>query len=247
MKRNIYIGICLFCLVLVFACREAEREMYPLETEGLYFHADSVAYFDTNLLLRTDTVVYTFAYETTAVQTYEVRVPVQLMGVAAERERIYYVEILPADNTVEGTDYEPVTSRQVFAAGKTVDTLRIVWKRNKSMEKGLKQLNIHILEGGDFTRTVEERNFIALQASDILEEPDWWKAWEIAFGSYHPTKLREWVKIWGREPLEEDPWMGIYFMGYPQECTAILKLRDLFEKEEFYDDNGVRLVIPANF
>lgn len=237
------IGLWILCGI---ACQEADKEMFDGNETGLYFELGKLKE-DKTLILREDTVMYTFAYDDVEeVHQREVFIPVELAGFAAGRERTYRIEIEAAANTKEGVDYEPLAPEQVYSADKTVDSLRFVWKRNPSMQKEVKKVNIRIVSGGDFEAGVEEKLFVSLQASDILEEPAWWKAWEAAFGSWHPTKLREWIKIWGKEDLPAKLWNGPNFFDYPQECTAIVKLHDLFENEEFYDENGVRLYVPAN-
>lgn len=239
----IIIGLWILCGI---ACQEADKEMFDGNETGLYFELGKLKE-DKTLILREDTVMYTFAYDDVEeVHQREVFIPVELAGFATGRERTYRIEVEAAANTKEGIDYEPLTTEQIYSADKTVDSLQFVWKRNPSMQKEVKKVNIRIVSGGDFEAGVEEKLFVSLQASDILEKPDWWDNWEAAFGSWHPTKLREWIKIWGREDLEKVRPDYITFYDYPQECTAIVKLHDLFESEEFYDENGVRLYVPAN-
>ncbi len=247
MKNRIYIGIVAVLACLVFACQEADREMYPLSLGGVYFKTDSVAIYNPTLLLRGDTIVYSFAYEDKSFDRYRMGVPVQLTGQATDKARTYHLEVITGSSAQETVDYEPFELEQTVQANKTVDTLWVVWKRSQEMEQRAKQLGLRVVEGGDLVPGVDEKRTIWLQASDVLEQPDWWDAWEEGFGTWHPTKLREWVKIWGREPLKKSLYYGITWSEYPQECTAILKLKDLFEKEEFVDDNGIRLKIPANF
>lgn len=243
--NRFYIAIIVSLLLGMVACQEADKVMFTTDTSGIYFKLGALKK-DSALILRQDTIAYTFVYDPEEVGKREICIPVELVGNAVDRDRKYSIEIQAAGNTVEGTDYEPVKTEQVFCSGKTIDSLRIVWKRNLSMQKEVKKLNIRIVGGGDFTEGVEEKLFVALQASDIFEKPDWWDGWEIGFGAWHPTKLREWIKIWGRESLPVKPWMP-GFSNYPQECTAIVKLHDLFERKEFYDENENRLYVPANF
>ncbi len=242
--NRFYIGIIVALLLGMAACQEADKVMFTTDTDGIYFKLSNLKN-DSTLIMRQDTIMYTFAYDPEEVENRKIYVPVELVGSAVNRDRKYCIEIQAAPNTVEGVDYEPVKTEWVFPSGKTQDSLHIVWKRNLSMQKEVKKLNIRIMSGGDFDGGVEEKLFVALQASDILEKPDWWDAWEVGFGPWHPIKLREWIKIWGRQNLPTKPWM-LSFSSYPQECTAIVKLHDLFEREEFYDENGYRLYIPAN-
>jgi len=219
--------------------------MFSEKETGIYFKLGNLK-DDASLILRADTVMYTFAYDLEDVNQREIYIPVELVGDATERERRYHIEIETIGAAEEGVDFESLTSEQVFPARKTIDSLRFVWKRSLSMQKEVKKVNIRIVNGGDFVTGVVERLFVSLQASDILEKPDWWDAWVDGFGSWHPTKLREWIKIWGTEGLDPNPWM-ISFSNFPQECTAIVKLKDIFDKNIFLDENGVRLYIPANY
>lgn len=242
--NRFYIIILSFLTLGNVACQEADREMFSGEETGIYFKLDNLKK-DATLILRTDTVMYTFAYDPEEIVSREICIPVELMGYAAGKEKTYRIEIEAAGNTEAGVDYEPLRAEQTFSANKTIDSLRIVWKRNPAMQKEVKRLNIRIVGGGDLVTGTGEKLFVSLQASDILEKPVWWDAWEVAFGTWHPTKLKEWIKIWGREDLDSKPWQ-ISFFYYPQECTAIIKLQEIFEKKEFYDENEVRLYIPAN-
>ena len=243
--NRLYIVIINFLVLCFVACEEADREMFSEKVAGIYFKLDNLE-DDSSLILRTDTVMYTFAYDSEDVKQREICIPVELVGDAAEGERTYHIEIEVAETTEEGVDFETLASEQIFPANKTIDSLHFVWKRSPSMQKEAKQVNIRIVNGGDFMAGVEEFLFVSLQASDILEKPDWWDGWEDGFGAWHPTKLKEWIKIWGTEGLDPNPWM-LSFSTYPQECTAIVKLKDIFDKEIFLDENGVRLLIPANF
>lgn len=242
--NKFYILVASFLVLCGVACQEADREMFAEDTAGVYFKLKRLK-DDASLILRADTVLYTFAYDSEEVREREICIPVELVGMASEKERKYHIEIETAQTTVAGVDFESLASEQVFPARKTIDSLRFVWKRNASMQKEIKRVNLRIVSGGDFEGGVEECLFVSLQVSDILEKPNWWDAWEAGFGAWHPTKLREWIKIWGKEGLDPDPWTIGWFY-YPQECTAIVKLKDLFDREEFLDENGVRLLIPAN-
>ncbi|MDE7374169.1 MAG: DUF4843 domain-containing protein, partial [Odoribacter sp.] len=123
----------------------------------------------------------------------------------------------------------------------------ITLKRSASMSTETKEIRIRIVDGEDLVQGVKEKLFVAVRVSDILEMPDWWKRWEIGFGTWHPTKLREWIKIWGGKG--DLPTNGqVMWYTFPRECAAIVRLKKVFDAEPgFYDENGVRLKIPADF
>lgn len=246
MMKKYYIGL-LGILMLwgLYSCDEASREMF----EGPYsaFFQLSDLKSDTTLILRQDTVTYTFAYDPDEVKTRELCIPVVITGSDSPRDLKYRVEVIPAANTAEGVDFEPIASEWVIPAGKMTDSLHITLKRSASMSTETKEIRIRIVDGEDLVQGVKEKLFVAIRVSDILEMPGWWKRWTIAFGSWHPTKLREWIKIWGgKGDLPTD--RQVMWYTYPKECAAIVRLKKVFDAEPgFYDENGVRLKIPAEF
>ena len=90
---------------------------------------------------------------------------------------------------------------------------------------------------------MKEKLFVAVQVSDILEKPDWWDNWIGCFGTFHPVKYREWMKLYGGTGdltgKRPDWWYA------PLELTLILDLKRMFEENEFLDENGKRLLIPC--
>ena len=149
--NRFYIAIIVSLLLGMVACQEADKVMFTTDTSGIYFKLGALKK-DSALILRQDTIAYTFVYDPEEVGKREICIPVELVGNAVDRDRKYSIEIQAAGNTVEGTDYEPVKTEQVFCSGKTIDSLRIVWKRNLSMQKEVKKLNIRIV-GGFYRRS----------------------------------------------------------------------------------------------
>ena len=239
-------------LMLGVACRDADKEMYSDDTVGLYFKLANLSDDSTLVVNRSaQSVTYTFVYDDADVTEREICIPVQVFGDSAAYNRKYRIEVSPAANTMEGEDYAAIAAEQSFPAGKTIDSLRVVWKRSAAMKDEAKRLDIRIVPDGDFAMGMQEYTSVSLVASEIYECPEWWVSdgdggnnWTPALGAYHWIKMREWNKLWGRTPLKKNPG-SISFLLYPQECVAITKLKELFERETFVDEQGNRLTIPG--
>lgn len=244
--KNYYTGILgVLMLCGVLSCNEASKEMFEGPYSAFFQLKDLKS--DTTLILRNDTVVYTFAYEPDEVRTREICIPVMITGSGAEKGLSYRVEVTTSKNTTANTDFEPIATEWHIPAGKMTDSLRIILKRNPSMQTATKEIRIRLVEGGDLIQGVKEKLFVAVRVSDVLEMPGWWEHWEIGFGDWHPTKLREWIKIWGgKGDLPTDKRVMWYYA--PKECMAIVKLKEVFDKDPgFFDEEGHRLLIPASF
>ncbi len=247
MRRfNILIGMLL--LYMVSACSEADREMFE-ETAAINFDipltSSAITEYrklDSTLIFREDTMVYSFAFDL-ELQEREICVPVEITGFASDKDRKYIVEVEEMNGAKAGVHYEPISREQILGKGKTRDSLRIKFYRKDMDQPGqARKLGLRIKSGGDFIEGIEERLFVAVQVSDILEEPSWWKKWIGCFGMFHPIKYREWMKLYGGtgDLTDKDPdWWSA-----PLELTLILDLKALFEREEFYDGD-TRLVIPC--
>ncbi len=243
MKKLQYIASALLACCAFAGCTEAEKTMFDAP-DAISFRMPA-ADADKKLIIRDDTIVYTFAYD--PVETREICIPLEVVGFAAQKERKYRIEVKNIGTMTPGTDYVALDPVQTFPAGKMYDSLRVVFNRTPSMASQVKKIEINITDGGDFVMGPRENLFVAIQVSDILEEPTWWNHWKGGFGTWHPTKLREWIRIWGGTgELRTDRSPSWYY--HPKELTALLQLKKVFQDNVFYDFDGTtRLTIPANY
>ncbi|MDR2131455.1 MAG: DUF4843 domain-containing protein [Odoribacteraceae bacterium] len=242
MKRIHYI-IVTGALALAAACSEAPKEM---------FNAPAAIHFqmprgDSSLIIRQDTIVYSFAFDLVATRR-EICIPVEVVGFAAGRDREYHVEITPLGDTREGVHHEPISARQVLPAGKTTDSIRVVFVRAADMAREAKKIGLTIRDGGDFQAGVQEHLHVVVQVSDILERPEWWNsAWNERFGdTYDPQIYRAWMGVWKGNGKGEPTSPYPSWWDTPQELTALVDLRRHFEEHETYylDEPSIRIVIP---
>ena len=247
MKRVYYILLLGIIFLSMFACSEAGKEMFegpnsicfrfPTTSEDI----EEYRKLDSSLIFREDTVVYSFAFDMEATER-EICIPVQIAGFATEYDRKYKVTVEEYNGTQADVHYEAISEEQILGAGKTTDSLRVKFFR-RDMDKVARKIGLRIKTGGDFVEGTQERLFFAVQVSDILEKPSWWDQWSDCFGTYHPIKYREWIKLYGGTGdltgKDADWWRASL------ELTLVLELQDLFEREEFYDENNIRLTIPC--
>ena len=236
-----------FFLQLGIACSEADRDLFEGPV-GINFRIPKTSeeikdykLRDSSLIFREDTMVYSFAFDMVNTER-EICVPVEVTGFAKEVDRKYYVEVVEYNGAKAGVHYDAVPTEHVLAAGKVKDSLRILFHR-VDMDKQARKIGITIKRGGDFIEGVKEKLFVAVQVSDILEKPDWWDNWIGCFGTFHPVKYREWMKLYGGTGdltgKRPDWWYA------PLELTLILDLKRMFEENEFLDENGKRLLMPC--
>lgn len=228
-------------LLLLGACSEATREMFDTPP-AVYFQMPQG---DTTLIVREDTVVYSFAFDLTSTRR-EICIPVQLIGFAADRDRKYNIEITNIGDTRAGVHYEAVATEQTLAAGKTVDSLRVTFLRTPDMQQGAKKVAFTIRPGGDLAEGLRDQLHVAIQVSDILEQPEWWDTWSRYFGPYDRQIYEQWMTIWGGTGDLTNHTPG---WGYsPQVHTAIIGLRVYFDEHEVYylDNPSVRIILPNN-
>lgn len=240
MKKLIYIIIgCLFVPFYFSSCSENDRLTFE-DTPGIYFRLPEK---DTTLIVREDTIVYSFAFEDpNLVREYVMRVPVEITGLSVNKERKFKIRIDPKLSTaVEGRDYIKLQEEYIMPANTGKDSIRITVLRNDSLQTKPRDLQLEIVATPDFKLGIKERATIRLRFSDILEEPEWWDYWSFFMGAYGRKKHQQWLLIWGKTPLKTDG--QIHPFNTPKELMAIQDLRIYFEQNPTYE-NGERVVVP---
>jgi hypothetical protein len=239
MKRLYYT---LVTALLLASCSEASRQMFSAP-DAIYFR---MPLGDTTLIIREDTVVYSFAFEPVPT-TREICIPVEVIGYASGSDRKYLVEVTEFDGTRAGTHYEAISAVQVLPAGKTRDSLRVTFLCTPDMRDAVKKIGITIRPGEDFAEGVNECLHVAVQVSDILERPTWWNdSWNTYFGgTYDPQIYKAWMTIYGgKGDLTAYPYPS--WWDCPQVLTAVIDLKRYFDENEVYylKNPSVRIVIP---
>lgn len=244
MKKLLIYHIVLFT---VLSCSEAEREMFDPSLSAIHFDLTKL---DTNLIVRGDTLTYSFAFNPTTVQSYTLNIPVEIIGFRSEHDRQYRIELLSDIITAKpNTHYQSLPDYHVLPAQKGKDSLQIILFRHTDLQKSAKSIELQLIPSTDFNVGSIEKQHVYLRFSDILEEPIWWDLWKDEFGPYHRIKYQEWIRIWGDRGdisgFRPGKWNS------PQVYVKLMDLKSYFENNPRYadennpSDRGDRLTIPA--
>lgn len=244
MKQIIYTAI-IGLLALAAACSEASKTMFSAP-DAVYFETLPLQ-GDTTLIVREDTIIYSFAFNPDSVTRHNIYIPVEIVGFAADRDREYTVEVTNIGDTREGVHYDAISAVQVIRTGKTRDSLVVTFSRTADMRDQPRKIGVAIRDGRDFAGGVNECLFVAIQVSDILERPKWWNAaWNSYFGgTYDPQIYRAWINIWGGTG-DISAWPSPGWWYCPQVLTAIVELKRYFDEHEtyYFSDPTRRIIIP---
>lgn len=155
-------------VAMLAACTEDDYKLYDTSQK------DSV-FFDLSELDTDDdtTVVYTFNYDIATVHTLEV--PVQLMGMPVDHDRVIDIETL-ADSTTMVEDLHYTISDNVIPAGEVSGTVKINLLRDLDPNLLTQSFKARfIIKENDDLRSVKN-SFFKVSYSDIRPEvrPAWW-------------------------------------------------------------------------
>lgn len=249
-KRNIHI---ILLLAFIFAsCNEGEKLMYK-DFSGLHL---SIPQNDSILVLRRDTLVYSFAFEKPELKEKIIYIPVEIEGFRANKERKFKVQLIKDGTTaVAGTHYEALKEYYVVKANVGRDSIPLRIKRTLDIRNTAKTITLKLEPTEDFQIGLYDKQQISLSFSDVLEEPDWWESWKYLFGTYHRIKLQEWIKIrGGKGTLPIVNTKPAWFLNrHPAICVQIMQLRLYFEQNPRYtledqgdpNNKGERIVVPC--
>lgn len=255
MKMKFYF-IFLFIIGLsCIGCQESDRLMYG-DFAGIHFNKK--LFDDSVLIVREDTIVYSFAFENPEMKEYVLHIPVEIEGFRCNYERKYQVEIDTEQTTaVAGVHYEALPEFCTLKANAGCDSIALRLFRTDDIRVAGKSLFLRLVPSDDFDLGRHDCLTLKVSFSDILEEPKWWgTAWKTLFGDYHRIKYQEWIKIRGGKgelPEVKPEDAGFLIWYYPLECMQVMELRLYFENNPRYtnedagDPNnlGERIVVPC--
>lgn len=250
MRNNI---LCMIAILLMLvSCRESEKLMYG-DFSGIHI---KLPVEDTTVILRRDTLIYSFAFEKPELKQKTINIPVEIEGFRVNKDRKFKVEVLNEGTTaVEDVNYIKLQEYYTVKANEGIANIPITFNRSLDIREKPVLFSLRLSRSDDFEIGINHKQKIVLSVSDILEEPVWWEGWKFFFGDYHRIKYQEWIKIKGGkgelDVIDMRPYMIPY--RYPRECVQIMELRLYFEKNPRYelehlnDPNnlGRRLIVPC--
>lgn len=124
------------------------------------------------------------------------KIVVEFLGSVSNMDRNYQVRIVTDSTTaIEGIHYEPISSTQVFRAGRTDEILKVVVKRNALSSSFSnpedRKLTLEMVSTADFNLGMKDGLRTRLYINNYLSEPIWWKdPGRSSLRFYHPKKWK---------------------------------------------------------
>lgn len=262
MKRYNIKTFILPLLILLFSSCEGNKDMlmYDVDNNNYIYFAAPFKSAETGVAkAREDSLVFSFGFAELGTTEYTFKVPVQIAGIASERDREYKIELLTDETTaILNEEYEPINTTRTLKAGCVNDTIDVKIFTSDALKIQFKRIKLKMLSTEDFAVGANEYSTIILSFSNMLSKPTkWWDAWAQQFGPFCQEKYQKWINIYpipetGR-PFDknyDDNGSTVYWDNMP---TAVITswypvtMRKIKEMKKYFDDNTVYIDgNPAN-
>ena len=210
MKRNIFY-LLVFVLPMWFVgCDENGDDGYYDGISRIYFGEE--------------TAHYGLGFQPVEVTTYEVTVPVCILGDPASRDMKVQVKVDEERTTATENMYNLLAEDVIIP---------------KDSIRGYVKVLL-LVENEDFKLGLEERLETEITFSNYLEEPEWWSLWEtIYWGPYHPLKYQKMIEYWGGEIVYDD--------FYTDQTRILFVTQQAYEYFEAHPEYGMEFVEGVNW
>lgn len=261
MKLNYKMAIVAAIASTLLSCEKTQLESF--DTAQSYIYIDKPFMLDSYGRLTTERVEgmnYSFAFDTPEVKSYTFSVPVAVMGLPADADRSYKVEVVKEKTTATSADWDESDIKDIYVKkGELFTPLKVVVKRTASLTTEAKTIGLRLVANENFVLGDYKLVDIVLTFSDILKEPNWWPKYLRYFGSYQKEVYLKWKDIYylGADPninYENNKqlyWdnMPMYYSprNYPVMAMYMQILKQYFIDNEVYpggDTSKPRILLP---
>lgn len=258
MNKLLLISIGILLMGSIWSCKE-NTGLFHYETErssiyfGFKFPTNSGAIHTVNGV---DSIAFSFTTIDLSENTYVLKVPVHVTGLAASRDREFKFTVVDSLTTLESTYYRVL--RSTIGKDKYIDSLEIEVQNHEALRDRSKTLAVKLLENEHFDSGYFKNQMIKLNVSDILPRPTWWDAWQGVFGPYSQEKFQMWKAIYHERA---DGYLSYRYnydnmpptanaAFYPTTFVFIRQLQEYFQNNVVYEGgnpNNPRVTIPYQF
>ncbi|WP_161625384.1 DUF4843 domain-containing protein [Segatella baroniae] len=198
--KNIWLKLWMIpACVLTMACSKDIDVPYS-EGDRIYFE---YLYQDPNYaakrLIVRDSLEVSMGLLPDEVKSFEVKIPVLILGNPLLADKHYRVEAVEKGTVVKGTttakvneDYMSLPETYTFHANTWTDTLRVVLLRSHLSPsftlKQQKSLILRLVETEELKPGIREGHEVKISMNNYVAQPKWWNVY--ALGYYHPQKYR---------------------------------------------------------
>lgn len=242
--------------LLFFACSK-DIEIFDDNESYIYFNMPAVLderYHPTNQ--RIDSLFYSFALDDYTIQDMIIKVPINIIGVAADHDRQYKIEIVADETTATDADWDKSSvATTVIKKGELRDSLYVRIFRSEATETQFRQIVLRIVPNEEFKAGFSNQLKMKVSFTSILTPPDWWSRWPELFGPFYREKFVKWQEIYylgadptivGGQPLYWNN-MPKYIYYYESTLMFVRVLKQYFIDNVVYPDGDTskpRILLP---
>lgn len=193
---------------VVTSCDNKDIDSFDMSTSYIYFDIPYIVNSDdgTETTYREDSISYSFALDPETVTDTTLKVVVKTIGMTADYDRPYGIEIVNENTTATSAEWDPsIINNRSIKAGELTDTIRIKVNRTDAMEEEWMKITLHVLPNENFAIGYGNLEEVLVSFSDILAKPDWWDTYSRYgyFGNFYPEVYRKWIEIYheGADPM----------------------------------------------
>lgn len=172
--------------LMTIGCNQNDYLMFDEDYSGIYFTEDSIH--------------YSFSTMPIEIKTYTQKIPVKIMGMPYDHDRIFTVEILPAknnENPSEGKQYLLESDKLIIEADSINGNIPLVLLRDGldgDDETGYTryELRLRLITNSNFTPTLSETDQnVVVTFDNSIDKPSWFNedVWISKCGEWAPIKL----------------------------------------------------------
>lgn len=251
-------------LTLALSSCNKDIDGFDNSTNFIYFNMPfQLDQYGRETTKRVDSLTFSFAMSDNSVTTHTFKIPISIVGLAANGARDYSVVVDTENSTAKESDWDKKSIENLtIKPGALHDTILLVVNRTEALKNSWRSITLKIMSNNNFTMGAEELTTAKVAFTDILQPPTWWNTWLSIFGEFSREKYVKWQEIYylGADPnLEEyGPNVGkqlywgqmpYYVMAswYPSTWMFIGKLRNYFAENVVYpngDTSKPRIYIP---
>ena len=252
MKMRLLNQCCLLLLAAVGIASCQKKDIAHYDTATNYISFD-IPYQTNNYgeetEYRLDSLSYSFALDDLEITDTVINVVVKTIGVPADVDRAYVVEVVQEETTATADDWDSsILDGRFIPAGELTDTIRIEIHRNAALQEEWHQIYLRVVPNENFQLGYANLETVKISFSDIMIRPEWWTTWEGEFGPFYREVYLKWIELY---PLGADPgtnadngqplyWgnmpMSYYYGQYPVLMMYIQQLKEYFKMNTIYPD-----------
>lgn len=235
-------------ILLITACRKSELTSYT-QPGMVHFYKD---YY----LINKDSVVYSFAVKPDALLVDTIKIPLRIMGLAADYDRSVNIQAVP-DSSTASIEHYTVLPTTVKAGEYTTNVPLLVHRQPDLKTKELRLL-LEVAASDDFLPGVYNSAASAsmgggsvrfpVRINDYLTKPSNWDANLTAtFGAYSQVKYKLVIQVTGRTEFPvsgTNPLSPSELTYYGKACAYYLQEYNKTTGTKLTDENGDEITFP---